>query len=438
MTESVTLPGETVSRVPVREWTVEVVAGPDKGKKVSTLEGLVRVGSDPTNDLVLSDPTVSRRHLEIERTLKGLLLRDLSSRNGTFLEGRQVLQLFIESGDKIMLGKTRLAVKQKTRDTELELLDAETFGELVGTSEAMRIVFAELRRIAREDVTLLLEGETGTGKELAARAVHAHSNKRYGPFRVVDCAMLAEASAERDLFGADGAFPSARNGTLFFDEVGELPPGLQPKLVRILETKEIPAMAGQPARRLDLRVIAATGRNLAEEVQQGHFRQELFFRLAVARLRLPPLRTRKIDIPLLARHLVKGLSVSFDLNPQTLSLLEGYDWPGNVRELRNVLERGALMQATGNRSWLDLLVQGEKRTNHTTLLEVVSNLPYHEAKDRVQGDFERHYFAEVMKQANFDLQVAEQKTGLSMQSLYRLLKKNGLRLKDLKNADGLS
>ncbi|MDP1915297.1 MAG: sigma 54-interacting transcriptional regulator [Myxococcales bacterium] len=437
LTESVTIPGETISRVPVREWTVEVVAGPDKGKKVSTLEGLVRVGSDPANDLVLTDTTVSRRHLEIERTLKGLLLRDLSSRNGTFIEGRQVLQAFIDTGDKITLGKTRLSIKRKTRDTEIELLDAETFGELVGTSEAMRIVFAELRRIAREDVTLLIEGETGTGKELAARAVHALSAKRYGPFRVVDCAMLSEQNADRELFGEDGAFLSGKNGTVFLDEVAELPAGVQPKLVRLLETKEIPAMAGQPARRLDIRIIASTARNLAEEVQQGRFRQELFFRIAIARVRLPPLRTRKIDIPLLARHLVKGLSVPFDLSPQTLSLLEGYDWPGNVRELRNVLERGALMQSTGNRSWLDLLVQGEKRTDHTTLIEIASKLPYHEAKDRVTGDFERHYFAEVMKQANFDMQVAEQRTGLSMQSLYRLLKKNGLRLKDLKNAEGL-
>ncbi len=286
-------------------------------------------------------------------------------------------------------------------------------------------------------MTLLIEGETGTGKELAARAVHALSAKRYGPFRVVDCAMLSEQNADRELFGEDGAFLSGKNGTVFLDEVAELPAGVQPKLVRLLETKEIPAMAGQPARRLDIRIIASTARNLAEEVQQGRFRQELFFRVAIARVRLPPLRTRKIDIPLLARHLVKGLSVPFDLSPQTLSLLEGYDWPGNVRELRNVLERGALMQSTGNRSWLDLLVQGEKRTDHTTLIEIASKLPYHEAKDRVTGDFERHYFAEVMKQANFDMQVAEQRTGLSMQSLYRLLKKNGLRLKDLKNAEGL-
>ncbi|MGV3622828.1 MAG: sigma 54-interacting transcriptional regulator [Archangium sp.] len=430
-TESVTIPGDSITRVPIREWTVEVIGGPDKGKTISALQGLIRVGSDEGNDLVLTDNTVSRKHLEIERTSRGLLLRDLSSRNGTFLAGRLTLQAFVEPGDKIDLGKTRLTVKQKTRETEVELDGGEQFGDLVGMSEAMRIIFAELRRVTREDVTLLIEGETGTGKELAARAVHAYSVRRFGPFRVVDCAMLSEQTAERELFGPDGAF-TAQGGIIFFDEIGELPPAVQPKLLRILETKDL-----GNGKKLDARIIASTSRNLAEEVQQRRFRQELFFRIAIARVRLPPLRTRKIDIPLLAKHLVKGLSTPMELSPQMLSLLEGYDWPGNVRELRNVLERGALMQATGNSSWLELLVPSDRRPDRSTMLEVVSKLPYHEAKDRVQNDFERHYFAEVMKQCGFDIKIAEERTGLSMQSLYRLLKKSGLRLKDLKNADGL-
>ena len=431
-TESVTIPGDSITRVPIREWTVEVIGGPDKGKSFSALSGMVRVGSDENNDLVLSDNTVSRRHLEIERTSRGLLLRDLNSRNGTFLAGRLTLQAFVEPGDKIDLGKTRLTVKQKSRETEVELDGGEQFGDLVGVSEAMRIVFAELRRVTREDVTLLIEGETGTGKELAARAVHAYSVRRFGPFRVVDCAMLTDANADRDLFGPDGAFATAQGGVLFFDEVAELPLSIQPRLLRILETREL-----QPGKKLDTRIIAATARNLAEEVQANRFRQELFFRIAVARVRLPPLRSHKMDIPLLSRHLVKNLTTPIDLSPQMLSLLEGYDWPGNVRELRNVLERGALMQSTGNSSWLDLLVPSEKKTERTSVLEAVSRLQYHEAKDRVLADFEKHYFAEVMKQCGFDIQLAEEKTGLSMQSLYRLLKKNGLRLKDLKNADGL-
>ncbi|RKH63686.1 sigma 54-interacting transcriptional regulator [Corallococcus aberystwythensis] len=439
------------TRVPLHEWTVEVVAGPDKGKKVTTQDSLVRVGSDTAGDLVLSDPTVSRRHLEVERLPQGLLLRDTGSRNGTFLDGRRILQAFVSSGDKVELGKTKLAVKVAARATEVEVAGTESFGQLVGSSEKMRWVFTELRRIAREDMNLLVEGETGTGKELAARAVHQHSLRRHGAFKVVDCNLISEEKAERELFGglragenedkaARGIFEAARGGTLFLDEVGELPLSVQGKLLRVLETREVPSLDGQPVA-VDVRVIASTHRNLEEDVRQGRFRADLYFRLAVARVRLPPLRTRRDDIPTLSQALSRGMKAALELTPQTLALFEGYDWPGNVRELRNVLERGALMQETGNTSWLDFLAHAPKRTEGaepaTNVTAIVSGMPYHEAKDRVLADFERLYFAEVMREVAFDMKAAEQRTGLSMQSLYRLLKKNGLRLKDLKNAEGL-
>ncbi|MFL5357922.1 sigma 54-interacting transcriptional regulator [Archangium sp.] len=441
------------TRIQVREWTVEVVSGPDKGKKVTTQDALLRVGSDPATDLVLSDQTVSRRHLELERTGQGIILRDLGSRNGTFLDGHRVLQVMLEPGDKVLLGKTKLTIKQESRATEVEVSGgADAFGSLVGTSEKMRVVFAQLRGIAREDMNLLLEGETGTGKELAARAVHQHSMRRHGPFKVVDCNLITEEKAERELFGglrsageddekgAKGVFEAAQGGTLFLDEVGELPLSLQPKLLRVLESREVPSLDGAPVP-VDVRVIASTHRNLEEDVRQGRFRADLYYRLAVARVRLPPLRTRREDIPVLAQSLLRGLKSSFELTPQTLALFEGYDWPGNVRELRNVLERGALMQETGNVSWLDFMAQPERKVEGqqptTSVAAIVTGMPYHEAKDRVVADFERLYFAEVMRVSNFDMKTAEQHTGLSMQSLYRLLKKNGLRLKDLKNAEGL-
>ncbi|MFL5349625.1 MAG: sigma 54-interacting transcriptional regulator [Hyalangium sp.] len=441
-------------RIQVREWTVEVASGPDKGKKLTTQDSLVRVGSDPASDLVLTDPTVSRRHLEIERTARGLLLRDLGSRNGTYLDGRQVLQVVLQSGDKVQLGKTKLNIKPDTRTTEVEVPSgADSFGTLVGASERMRLVFADLRRIAREDMNLLIEGETGTGKELAARAVHQHSARRHGPFKVVDCNLITEEKAERELFGsmraADdeekgvrGVFEAAQGGTLFLDEVGELPLALQPKLLRVLESREVPTLNGG-AVPVNVRVIASTHRNLEEDVRQGRFRADLYFRLAVARVRLPPLRTRREDIPVLAHSLLAALKANFELTPQTLALFEGYEWPGNVRELRNVLERGALMQETGNTSWLDFMAQPQRKTEGapaaptTSVGALVVVMNYHEAKDRVLADFERFYFAEVMKEVGFDMKAAEQRTGLSMQSLYRLLKKNGLRLKDLKNAEGL-
>jgi DNA-binding NtrC family response regulator len=439
-------------RIQVREWTLEVTSGPDKGKKVTTQDALLRVGSDPATDLVLSDPTVSRRHLELERTPLGFVLRDLGSRNGTFLDGRQVMAVLLKPGDKFQAGQTKLVLKE-ARTTEVEVSGgADAFGALVGASEAMRVVFAQLRTIAREDMNLLLEGETGTGKELAARAVHQHSMRRHGPFKVVDCNLITEEKAERELFGSlrggegeegggQGVFEAARGGTLFLDEVGELPLSLQPKLLRVLESREVPSLSGSPVP-VDVRVIASTHRNLEEDVRQGRFRADLYYRLAVARVRLPALRARREDIPVLAQSLLKGLRSSFQLNPQTLALFEGYDWPGNVRELRNVLERGALMQETGNTSWLDFMAQPQPQRKAedpppTDVSALVSGMPYHEAKDRVLADFERLYFAEIMRQSNFDMKTAEQRTGLSMQSLYRLLKKNGLRLKDLKNAEGL-
>ncbi|MDC0709053.1 sigma 54-interacting transcriptional regulator [Stigmatella sp. ncwal1] len=438
-------------RIQVREWTVEVSAGPDKSKKLTTQDSLVRVGSDPSSDLVLTDPTVSRRHLEIERTPKGLLLKDLESRNGTYLDGRQVFQVLLQSGDKVQLGKTRLTIKPDVRTTEVEVPSgADSFGSLVGTSERMRLVFSDLRRIAREDMNLLIEGETGTGKELAARAVHQHSSRRHGPFKVVDCNLITEEKAERELFGSmravddgdkgvRGVFEAAQGGTLFLDEVGELPLALQPKLLRVLERREVPTLDGG-AVPVNVRVIASTHRNLEEDVRQGRFRADLYFRLAVARVRLPPLRTRREDIPVLSQSLLDSLKSSFELTPQTLALFEGYEWPGNVRELRNVLERGALMQETGNTSWLDFMAQPPQKNDGpppTSVGALVTGMNYHEAKDRVLADFERLYFAEVMKEVGFDMKTAEQRTGLSMQSLYRLLKKNGLRLKDLKNAEGL-
>jgi DNA-binding NtrC family response regulator len=442
VTASVSRPEKKSSRVQVHQWTVEVVSGPDKGKKAKTLESLVRVGTDPSNDLVLTDNTVSRRHIEIERNPKGLLLKDLGSRNGVMVDGRQVLQAFVEPGDKLLLGNTKLQLKQDATATEVEVAGAESFGGLVGSSEAMRAVFALLRRASNEDVNLLIEGETGTGKELAARAVHQASGRRGGPFRVVDCNLITEKNAEAELFGdkeTPGAFEGAAGGTLFLDEIGELPLALQPKLLRVLETREVRRPGAEKAMKLDVRVIASTNHNLDEDVGQERFRKDLYFRVAVARVRIPPLRTRRDDIPVLARHILRTLGASFELSPQMLSLLDGYDWPGNTRELRNVLERGALMQETGNTNWLDFLANPPKKGGEPSksVGSLVVGMPYHEAKDRVLADFERFYFAEVMKGAAFDMKIAEQKTGLSMQSLYRLLKKNGLRLKDLKNAEGL-
>jgi two-component system, NtrC family, response regulator GlrR len=439
-------------RCVVRSWAVEVLSGPDAGRRVETDEDLLRVGTDAANDLVLSDATVSRRHLELARSARGLLVRDLGSRNGTLLEERGVLQAWVQPGDRLTLGQTRLALHLDVGSREQELSAEEHFGQLVGTGERMRRLFAELRQAAREDLSLLIEGETGTGKELAARAVHAHSARRHAPLHVLDCNLLPPA-AERELFGQPasagapallGALEAARGGTLVLDEVGEVPLGLQARLVRALEARELPGGGGP----VDLRLVATTQKNLEEEVRQGRFREDLFFRLAGRRVRLPPLRARREDLPVLSRALssARGLEAR-ELAPSLLALLEGHDWPGNVRELRNVLERGwalfaaeppGALEALGEDA-RDLLAPGARRTDPAlpgAQAPGLCRLPYHEAKDRVLAQFERHYFAEVLREVGFDMPRAEERTELSMQSLYRLLKKNGLRIKDLRNPRG--
>ncbi|MBF5042528.1 FHA domain-containing protein [Aggregicoccus sp. 17bor-14] len=437
-------------RVRVATWAVEVLAGPDAGLRVETSEDLLRVGSGEDNDLVLSDPTVSRRHVELERDARGLRVRDLGSRNGTLLEGRGVLHAPLQPGERLQLGATRLLVRGETGARELELSADARFGQLVGASERMRHAFALLRHAAaHEDLSLLIEGETGTGKELAARAVHQHSLRQRGPFHVLDCALLPPA-AERELFGAPagpgpdappafvGALEAARGGTLVLDEVGEVPLSLQARLVRALEAREVPGRGA----RVDLRLVATTQKNLEEEVRRGRFREDLYHRLAGLRVRLPPLRARREDLPLLARALGEERGGPGALPPALLALLEGYDWPGNVRELRNVLEGSGALEAAGEapEAARALLARGPGAQDATLAgarTPGLCKLSYHEAKDRVLAQFERHYFAEVMREVGFDMPRAEERTGLSMQSLYRLLKKNGLRIKELKNAEDL-
>ena len=433
-------PAAAASRVRVPTWAVEVVAGPDAGRRVETCEALVRVGTDAGNDLVLGDDTVSRRHLELERGPRGVLVRDLGSRNGTLLEGRSVLQAWLLPGDRLALGQTRLQLRLDAGEAELELSGAESFGQLVGGSEAMRRAFAELRRAADEDLSLLIEGETGTGKELAARAVHGHSVRRNGPFHVLDCNLLP-AAAERGLLGHPapapeapeyvGALEAAHGGTLLLDEVGEVPLAQQARLLRALEARERPGPDGR-ARPVDVRLVCTTQKNLEEEVRRGHFREDLYHRLAGRRVRLPPLRARREDVPLLAGALL-GARGTGRPDAALLRALEGHDWPGNVRELRNVLERApALEDAADAESLL-----GPAGAAAPAPVRELCKLSYHEAKDRVLAQFEHHYFAEVMREVGFDMQRAEERTELSMQSLYRLLKKNGLRIKELRSAGDL-
>ncbi|MGC4121327.1 MAG: sigma 54-interacting transcriptional regulator [Myxococcales bacterium] len=366
-TEVVTLaPGD--ERLLVRSAKIEVIAGPDRGLSAALRAGALVVGSGAGSDLLLSDRSVSSRHLEIQAAGDGYLLRDLGSTNGTAIGDLKVQAATVAGPVEIALGRTRLRFTPGSEQESFPLSPRESFGSLLGKSPSMRRCFALLERAAQTDSSVLLEGESGTGKEVAAESVHQASPRAGGPFVVVDCGAIAPNLVESELFGHEkgaftgavgtrvGAFEQADGGTLFLDEIGELPLEMQPKLLRFLEKREVRRVGGSSARSVNVRVVAATLRRLEERVSEGAFRQDLFFRLAVLRVELPPLRRRREDVPLLALALARKLRKDVDpaawLPEKTLQVLQSYDWPGNVRELRNVIERLAAVPELGPQALL--------------------------------------------------------------------------------------
>jgi DNA-binding NtrC family response regulator len=294
-----------------RRFRLTVLEGPDAGRACGPEGDRATVGSAPGADLVLTDRTVSRVHFEIGVSAEGFLLRDLGSTNGTYLEGYRVREVFLRDGARLGVGQTLIEFGLDEREREVELSAQHTFGPLAGADPSMRRLFATLTRIAPTDATVLIEGETGTGKELVAQAIHQHSRRRDGPFVVVDASSLPATLIESELFGHEkgaftgatlakaGAFEEADGGTVFLDELGELPLELQPKLLRVLEAREVRRIGSAHApRRVDVRVIAATNRDLRRLINQGLFRADLYYRLAVVSVLLPPLRERPGDIPL--------------------------------------------------------------------------------------------------------------------------------------------
>ena len=319
--------------------------------------GPVIIGSDPEVDVAVEDRHVSGRHCELSLGPSGVSLRDLGSLNGTKVQGVAVQGAVLGPGAVITVGTTHIVFEQEPTPgeaaaadpgAELALEGPSRFGEAVGVSPAMRRVFALLSRIAPTDLTITILGETGTGKDVLARAVHRASPRAEAPFVVFDCGAVAPTLIESQLFGHErgaftgahedrqGAFERAQGGTLFLDEIGELSLDLQPKLLRVLEQRRVARLGSTTERPVDVRIVCATNRDLELEVRKGQFRQDLFFRINGAVVTLPPLRERREDLVVLVGHFAAklgGLAVS----PEALAILTSYDWPGNVRELRNVL-----------------------------------------------------------------------------------------------------
>jgi transcriptional regulator with GAF, ATPase, and Fis domain len=337
---------------PRAEWT------DGAGTHAKVIDGRVLVGSAPGSGIVVQDPTVSRVHAEFEARENGLWVRDLGSTNGTYIDGLQVTGARVPDKGKIRLGSVELTIDyDPARRRPVEVWPNDKFSRLVGTSVPMRELFATLSRIAPMDASVLIHGETGTGKELVARAIHEESPRAQKPFVVVDCAALPENLLDAELFGhargaftgavgsRTGAIEAADGGTVFLDEIGELPIPMQPKLLRVLESRTVRRVGESSYRTVDVRFISATHRDLLRMVGAGEFREDLFFRLSVIPVEVPPLRDRKEDIERLVNHFFGMRGGDGQVDPQLMRELVNRPWRGNVRELRNFVDRAHALGA---------------------------------------------------------------------------------------------
>jgi DNA-binding NtrC family response regulator len=419
-----------------------VIKGPDRGESVALEKAPLVFGSSPSCGMVLTDKTVSRKHMEAEWAEGGVILRDLGSTNGTFFQGSKFKEITIGYGAEFKLGRTIVKFLPEEEVVEPEISDTDTFGGLKGQDPKIRRLFALLNDIAATDATVIIEGETGTGKELVAEEVHNHSPRAKGPFVVFDCGAVPHELIESALFGhvkgsftgavADrkGAFAEAHGGTIFLDEIGELHSDLQPALLRVLDKRAVRRVGGNQYDKVDVRVIAATNRDLREEVVKKNFREDLYYRLAVIRIVLPPLRERGIDIPYLAEHFVEMYSPDRNnplrVTPEEMARLQRHSWPGNVRELRNVIERACVL-SKGDTINLDDAFLGEEAAPS---LGIRTDLPFKEAKGQLVEFFEREYIVDLMRRHKMNLSSAAREAQIDRKHLRELIRKYDIDSRD--------
>lgn len=327
----------------------------------------IRIGSAPNNDVTIFDPSVSRFHCELRHTEDGFMLTDLGSTNGTIVAGTKIIKAILQDEAVIQLGRATLKFIPGTEEQTIDASKSVRYGDIVGRSQKMREIFGILEKVSPTDLTVTIQGETGVGKDLVARAIHKGSPRGDGPFVVFDSGAVASNLIESELFGHEkgaftgateqrkGAFERADGGTLFLDEIGELALELQPKLLRALEQREIQRVGGSRRIPVDVRVVCATNRLLTDEVKQGRFRDDLFFRISVVVLPIPPLRERREDIELLVNAMLKASDPPKSASPEAISVLQNYDWPGNVRELKNVIDTAKAMCSTAVLESKDLI-----------------------------------------------------------------------------------
>jgi len=423
-------------------FTIEVVTGPDQGVTASAVDGRILVGTADGVQLKLTDPTVSRFHVELSATAEGIAVRDLGSTNGTAVSRLLVREAVARGDVEMRFGKTKARLVLGRAHDEVTASAQGSFGAMIGASPAMRRVYSLLERAAPTTAPVLITGESGTGKELAAHALHDASSRSGGPYEVVDCGGLPPTLIESELFGHErgaftnaiharaGAFERADGGTLFLDELGELPIELQPKLLRALGEREIRRIGGSEVNKVDVRVVAATNRDLRREVNAGSFRSDLFFRLAVIQVELPPLRERLDDLPLLVRSLLERIArereVSAHIEPddKLLRSLSRHRWPGNVRELRNYLEQLVILRVAP-----ELPDAGpQPSTTAEDPFVQLQQLPLRTAKQQLMDRFERAYLERLLDDTGGNVAEAARRAGVDRGTLFRTIRRCGIKV----------
>ncbi len=426
-----------------RKLRLEVLHGPDAGKQASFGAEEVNVGTQPSNDLVLTDSSVSRYHLRIASGASGFVVTDLDSTNGSFIGTLRLREVTVAGAVELKLGDSLLRLTPLDEEIEVPLHVDERYGGMMGRSPQMRALFAQLGNVSASDSTVLIEGETGTGKELLAEEIHRTSSRKDGPFIVLDCGAIPEHLMESELFGhvrgsftgatgdRTGAFELAHQGTLFLDEIGELAAVSQPKLLRALESRQVKPVGAGRYKPANVRIIAATNRDLRLAVNEGTFRADLFYRLSVVRLHLPSLRERPEDIELLAVMFMRDFwqrmspgSAPPPLSRDTIQRLVSHRWPGNIRELRNFIERVAVMARSGVvvEPDLDPPPTGGAEPGVAALVE----LPYKDAKMRWVDQFEVAYVRELLARSKGNVAAAARQAGVDRTYLFRLIRKYGI------------
>jgi len=417
--------------------TFHLLVDGEEGSKRYPLRGSMSLGKSTDNDIVIDASGVSRYHVELLAEPNSVHIKDVGSKNGTFYNGARITEVRVGAGACLRVGgPAGIEIKVELSDQPtISPADRDSFGPLIGDSMAMRSVYTILERTSQSAATILINGETGTGKELVAQAIHEASPRKDKPIVVIDCGSIPPNLIESELFGhvkgaftdahvdRNGAFEAANGGTLFLDEIGELPIDLQPKLLRAVESRSIQRLGESTRRDIDVRLIAATHRNLSQEVQERRFRQDLFYRLAVVSVQLPPLRERGSDVIKLAEHILTQLgqpgAIEFEGN--IAKALMSYSWPGNVRELRNSLERAIHLGAEHA-----IPMAAPSGQSKRTFPEDAPDLPFKEAKEQIVMSFERAYIERLMGRHTGNISAASRDAGIDRNYLYRLLKKHDL------------